>query len=114
MAENEGELRHLLQAKSRKFKSALGEFSSSPTAVSIWAYSKLALAGVLGALLMVFSVQNADSVRVIFLGWGTEMSQALVVFSAGVVGVVFGVAVSSWLGWRASRPALPPAQTPGP
>lgn len=103
MAEKESDLQHLLQAKSRKLKSAFGEFSSSSTAVSIWAYSKLALAGALVALLMVFSVQNADNVQVIFLGWGTEMSQALVVFSAGVVGVVFGVAVNSWLWWRSSR-----------
>jgi len=50
-----------------------------------------------------FSVQNADNIQVRFLGWETQMSQALVVFSALLSGVVFGVALNSWLWWRTSR-----------
>lgn len=103
MSEQKSELRQLMQSKSRELKGVFARLSSSGTAVSIWAYSKLALAGMLVALLMVFSVQNANNIQVRFLVWETQMSQALVVFSALLSGVVFGVALNSWLWWRSSR-----------
>ena len=92
-----------MQSNTTKIKAALARLSSSSMGASVWAYSKLALGGGLVALLVVFSVQNANDMQVRFLGWETRMSQAVVVLSALMCGLVFGVAFNSWFRWRSSR-----------
>ena len=65
-----------MQSNTTKIKAALARLSSSSMGASVWAYSKLALGGGLVALLVVFSVQNANDMQVRFLGWETRMSQS--------------------------------------
>jgi uncharacterized integral membrane protein len=55
---------------------------------------KLALAMLLVALLVVFAFQNADVVRVRFVVWQGDMSQALVILLALLSGTVIGAVLT--------------------
>lgn len=80
--------------------------SSSPFVAirDFWkAYWKLALGMLLVVLLVVFVVQNANTIHVKFLAWEADLSQALVVFVALLSGMVFGVTLTRWQRWRSAR-----------
>jgi len=82
-----------------------GRFSATLSAIGTYwqAYWKLALGVLLVALLVVFVVQNANAIHVKFFVWEAEMSQALVVFLAVLLGAVFGLVFNKWQRWRSSR-----------
>ena len=46
--------------------------------------------------IVIFSVQNADSVRLRFLGWTFSASEALVIFLCALIGVAIGFGVSAY------------------
>ncbi len=52
------------------------------------------LAGLL--LLGIFAVQNAQPLTVSFLAWSFTLSQALVIFCSGLVGLVIGLALGAF------------------
>lgn len=60
----------------------------------------------------VFSVQNADIVRLRFLAWEFSASQALVIFLSAFIGVAVG-AISSMLARRRRATSLSTRATPG-
>ena len=76
---------------------------SSATLAAVRVYWKLALVILLVTLLVVFVVQNANSIHVKFLLWEADMPQALVVFFAVLSGMVFGVVFNRWKRWRSSH-----------
>lgn len=65
--------------------------------------SKWVVGLVLVMLLVLFLVQNGKAVHVHFIFWETDLSQSVVVLLALLFGVVLGVALTRWLGWRWSR-----------
>jgi uncharacterized integral membrane protein len=67
---------------------------------------KLALGIVLVVLMMVFVAQNADAIHVKFLVWETDVSQALVIFSTLLSGVLIGVLATRWQRWRLSHRSI--------
>jgi uncharacterized integral membrane protein len=75
----------------------------SATLAAVRVYWKLALGILLVTLLVVFVVQNANSIHVKFLLWEADMPQALVVFLAVLSGMVFGVVFNRWKRWRSSH-----------
>jgi uncharacterized integral membrane protein len=59
----------------------------------------------------VFSVQNADVITVHFLKWEIQISAALVIQLAAILGALVGLACGAW-SRRASRPAEKPVEPP--
>jgi uncharacterized integral membrane protein len=59
----------------------------------------------------VFSVQNADVISVQFLTWQIQMSAALVIQLAALLGALVGLAFGTW-SRRSPRPVEKPRETP--
>ena len=47
-------------------------------------------------LVLVFALQNTETVNVVFLAWGLSLPRALLFFTFFVVGFLAGLAVSNW------------------
>ena len=69
----------------------------------LWAYAKLAVGLALVAAVLIFTAQNADIVRVHFLGWLLELSLALLIFLVLAVGMLAGFLMAGWIRWRRKR-----------
>jgi uncharacterized integral membrane protein len=65
-----------------------------------WAYVKLALGLILTGTVLVFTAQNAEAVRVQFLGWTLESSLSLLIFLVLAVGLLSGFLMTEWFRWR--------------
>lgn len=66
-------------------------------------YFKVALGTVLLAVVLVFTAQNAETVRVRFLSWDTELSRALLIFFVLLIGLLVGALLPSLFRWRSRR-----------
>ncbi len=58
--------------------------------------TKLTLALVLAAMVIVFTLQNTEVVEVKFLFWSLSLSRVLMIFSLLVVGMVLGWLLRGW------------------
>jgi len=56
------------------------------------------------ALVTVFSVQNADPVKFIFLFWKFEASLAIVIFLSALTGLIAGVIITFLLRFKPKKP----------
>jgi uncharacterized integral membrane protein len=56
------------------------------------------------ALVAVFSVQNADPVKFIFLFWKFEASLAIVIFLSALTGLIAGVIITFLLRLKPKKP----------
>ena len=74
-----------------------------PQKGGLWAYVKLAVGLALVAAVLIFTGQNADIVRVHFLGWLLELSLALLIFLVLTVGLLSGYLMAGWFRWRKKR-----------
>ncbi len=74
-----------------------------PQKGGLWAYVKLAVGLALIAAVLIFTAQNADIVRVHFLGWLLELSLALLMFLVPAVGMLSGYLMAGWFRWRRKR-----------
>jgi uncharacterized integral membrane protein len=63
---------------------------------------KLAVAGVIGLILLVFILQNTESVEWSFLFWGFTLNKWVMLVGALLVGFLAGMLVSTLL-WRRRR-----------
>lgn len=67
-------------------------------------YLKIGLGLALVAVALVFTAQNADTVRVRFLSWESELSQSLLLLFVLLLGIVVGALLPSLFRWRRGRP----------
>ncbi len=74
-----------------------------PQKGGLWAYVKLAVGLALVAAVLIFTAQNADTVRVHFLGWLLELSLALLIFLVLAVGLLSGYLMAGWFRWKKKR-----------
>ena len=104
-AESENkDMRHTIRDSPLRNRGQISDRNgSSAKLASGWAYAKLALGMLLATLLVLFVLQNAQAVRVEFLLWEADISQALVLFLTLLSGLGFGVVLNSWLRWRLPR-----------
>lgn len=62
----------------------------------------------------VFSVQNAESITVRFLGWEVTMSAALVIQLAALLGGLVGLTAGAWAKQSKRKASEAPAISPAP
>ena len=74
-----------------------------PQKGGLWAYVKLGVGLALVAAVLIFTAQNADIVRVHFLGWLLELSLALLIFLVLAVGMLSGYLMAGWFRWKKKR-----------
>ncbi len=74
-----------------------------PQKGGLWAYVKLAVGLALVAAVLIFTAQNADIVRVHFLGWLLELSLAPLIFLVLAVGMLSGYLMAGWFRWKKKR-----------
>ena len=67
------------------------------------AYVKPALGLILIGTVLVFTAQNAEVVRVQFLGWVLESSLSLLMFLVLAVGLLSGFLMTEWFRWRGRK-----------
>jgi uncharacterized integral membrane protein len=79
------------------------EVTALPQEGRFWAYVKLAVGLALVAAVLIFTAQNADIVRVHFLGGLLELSLALLIFLVLAVGMLAGYLMGGWLRWKKKR-----------
>ncbi len=72
------------------------------TGLSTGTIVKLAVAGVIGLILLVFILQNTESVEWSFLFWGFTLNKWVMLAGALLVGFLIGMLVSTLL-WRRRR-----------
>ena len=63
---------------------------------------KFILGIIIGVILIVFMVQNKDTVTVNFFAWNVSISRAVMVLIVFIVGTIFGFIVRS-IGYRKKR-----------
>jgi hypothetical protein len=66
------------------------------------------------AVVALFSVQNADAIKVRFLGWEASMSAALVIQLAALLGALVGLIIGVWGRPRPPARDEPPSGTTPP
>jgi uncharacterized integral membrane protein len=72
------------------------------TGLSTATIVKLAVAGVIGLILLIFILQNTESVEWSFLFWGFSLNKWVMLVGALLVGFLGGMLVSTLL-WRRRR-----------